>query len=74
MMAAKRENEYRDGATGRYSYFGGFDRLCVCGHTLGIHCAGGFDCFAGSNCNIPDDPGGLRCDCQKFRLSRKKPK
>lgn len=75
-MAEDRKNEYR-GADGRYEYFGGFDRVCVCGHTLGIHCAGGWDCFA-----VPVSETGCKdfqveglekaCDCQKFRPSRAK--
>lgn len=77
MMARERKNEYRD-TNGQFAYFGGFDRLCVCGHTLGIHCAGGFDCFATPPGEGPKDfqVEGLkaRCDCQKFRPSRRKPR
>jgi hypothetical protein len=75
-MARERKNEYRDEMSGRYSYFGNFDRLCVCGHTLGIHCAGGFDCFAHPAGRGPKDfqVEGLEqpCKCQKFRPSRRR--
>jgi hypothetical protein len=73
-VARERKNEYRD-TNGQFAYFGGFDRMCVCGHTLGIHCAGGFDCFAGQNgFKAEAESAGLKtpCDCQKFRPSRKK--
>ncbi|MCS3690984.1 hypothetical protein ABIF26_006485 [Bradyrhizobium elkanii] len=73
-MARERKNEYRDEATGRYSYFGNFDRMCVCGHTLGIHCAGGFDCFAG-HAGFAASTESINmqkpCECHKFRLSRR---
>lgn len=59
-MATCKKNEYRDPVTKRYSYFGNFARLCKCGHTLGIHIAGGFDC------------GGKDCACQKFKPSGKR--
>jgi hypothetical protein len=58
-MARKQENEYRDPVTKRYAYFGRFERPCLCGHTLGIHIAGGFDC------------GARGCDCEKFRPAYK---
>lgn len=64
-----RQRQLRDRATGQYAWDGDMSRMCVCGHTLGVHCAGGFDCMNGSGC-----PGatGEPCDCQKFQLSRKK--
>lgn len=65
-MARKRENEYRDPATGQYSYFGDFDRLCVCGHSLGAHIAGGFECGT----NPADYPETKGCQCQKFKPTR----
>lgn len=61
--------QYRDPLSGQFAHDGRFDRLCVCGHELGDHVAGGFDC------NVPMD-GGLRrakpCDCVRFRASRAK--
>lgn len=36
-MNAPPKNEYRDPVTKRYAYFGNFERVCVCGHTLGDH-------------------------------------
>lgn len=72
VMPRDRKNEYRD-TNGQYAYFGGFDRLCVCGHTLGIHCAGGFDCFAGPpGTAFPIEGLTERCKCEKFRPSRRK--
>ena len=55
-----RKNEYREPGTGKYAYFGRFNRLCVCGHRLGVHIAGGFEC------------GEKDCDCQKFKPTRKR--
>ena len=54
---------------------GACNSTCVCGHTLGIHCAGGFDCFAGQDGfkSNPESAGLVKpCECQKFRPSRKK--
>lgn len=70
-MARDRKNEYRD-ENGQYAYFGNFDRLCVCGHTLGIHCAGGFDCFASNKGPFKIDGMTAPCECQKFRPTRKR--
>lgn len=70
----KPEQQIRDGYTGQFAYkLGGFDRMCVCGHSLGSHCAGGFDCLVGTG--IPQfgaDDNSKTCDCQKFRQSRRK--
>lgn len=57
----------RDPHTGQYAYDGDFDRMCVCGHTLGVHVDGGFDCING---DVGDDR--VRCECMKFRQSRAK--
>lgn len=70
-MTEKRENELR-GADGRYQHFGNFNRLCVCGHRLGIHCAGGWDCFAAPEGEFKVEGLTERCKCQKFRPSRRK--
>ena len=52
----------RDASTGRFR--AGFDRLCICGHRLGLHAAANpRPCFVGTG--IPDDPGG-GCDCPRF--------
>lgn len=64
------KRQLRDPQTGQYAYDGNWGRMCVCGHTLGVHCAGGFECFAGTNC-LNDPQPGTRCACQKFRQSRK---
>ena len=57
----------REQESGRFAYDGDFDRLCRCGHRLGVHTAGGLDCLAGSG--VTDDPSsaGELCDCRKFR-------
>ncbi len=63
----------RHHSNGQFAYSGDMERMCVCGHKLGVHAAvGPHDCFAGTNC--PDDPNppGVFCDCQKFRPSRRK--
>lgn len=62
LVMTKRENEYRDPVTKQYSYFGRWERMCVCGHTLGVHCAGGFEC------DIGDPQSNNRgCKCQRFK-------
>lgn len=58
----KRENEYRDPLTKQYAYMGNFERMCVCGHRLACHIAGGFECGT-----IPNDyPESKGCQCVKF--------
>jgi len=68
-MPRNRKNEYRDPTNGQYAYFGNFDRLCVCGHTLGVHIAGGFECGIDAK---HTEPAAVGCQCQKFRPSRRK--
>jgi hypothetical protein len=64
--------QFRDERNGQFGFDGQWDRLCTCGHRLGVHGAGGVDCLAGTN--VPDDPNprGIFCDCEKFRQSRKR--
>ena len=62
----------RDAVTGRYDYGVDTDmsRMCICGHPLAVHVAGGWQCINGEACG-PEatlEP----CDCRKFRLSRRK--
>jgi hypothetical protein len=67
MSADKRtakDDHYRDRATGQYAYWNDFDRLCECGHRLGDHVAGGFEC------GLFDHTAG--CQCQKFRWNGKR--
>lgn len=71
----KRQNTYREPGTGRYSYFGDFDRLCRCGHSLGVHVAGGFECGAdpyGKDEHGRSEPEAAGCTCEKFRPSGKR--
>lgn len=73
-MAPKKAQE-REKGTGRYTYDGDWDRLCVCGHTLGTHTAvrarnpetGKMEqpCIVG-------DLGHEFCDCSCFRPKREK--
>lgn len=60
-------NDTRDKGTGRYELEGKWDRLCKCGHKLGIHAAevscGMRPCFNGDT--------GEPCDCEKFRAAPK---
>lgn len=67
--------EIRREADGRYGFDGNWERLCVCGHSLGVHAAqndtGKRPCFN-------EDSGivggtGEPCDCKHFRPSKKKP-
>lgn len=53
---------------GRYTFDGNWDRLCVCGHTLGVHAGEApHDCFG------PDGRGsGCATECPRFRPSRRK--
>lgn len=62
---------YRE-PSGRFAYWNKFDRLCTCGHTLGVHVAGGFDCLNGTK-SVPGASGDP-CKCEKFKPSRKKVK
>ena len=62
---------------GQYAHTGNWDRLCVCGHTLGDHCAGSpADClfYSFPESERRNKPGADRpnCGCEKFRLSRAK--
>lgn len=63
-MTHEAQRQYRDPTNGQYAYDGDFDRLCTCGHTLGIHIAGGFECI---NIDLGD---GTDCDCRKFKPVR----
>lgn len=56
----------RDHVTGQYAYDGNFDRMCRCGHTLGVHVDGGWDCIyqVAGPVSLPDAPP---CPCKKFR-------
>lgn len=66
----KRANTYREPGTGRYSYFGDFDRLCKCGHSLGVHIAGGYEC--GTDPTGGGEPESAGCKCERFRPSGKR--
>lgn len=67
--ARKAPNRANDG---RYAFEGQWERLCTCGHTLGLHAyAAPHDCLNGTG--VPGQTAmGDHCDCQRFRLSRKK--
>lgn len=54
-MTAK--NKYRN-HNGQFGYFGDFERLCKCGHTLGLHIAGGHECGTSAETK--------GCQCIKF--------
>ena len=73
-MTDKAKN-YREPGTGRYAYWNDFDRLCKCGHTLGVHIAGGFECGAdpyGKDEHGRSEPEAAGCTCQKFKPSGKR--
>lgn len=62
----------RDDRNGQYAMQNNYDRICVCGHTLGVHAyAAPHDCLHGTGAETPRCPGE-HCDCQKFRQIRKK--
>lgn len=58
------EHRLRDPVSGQFAFDGGFDRVCRCGHTLGVHVSGGFECV---NADTGD---GAHCACVKFRPVR----
>lgn len=61
----------RHRSTGRYSFDGDMSKLCVCGHTLGIHAAEApHECF-NQDAGL-EGATGEPCDCMKFRLPRRK--
>lgn len=64
------QRRYREPGTGRFSFWGDFDRLCKCGHSLGVHVAGGFDC--GADPIGSEEPDAEGCQCQRFRPSGKR--
>jgi hypothetical protein len=49
---------YRDPHSGKYAFDDDFDRLCRCGHTLGVHVAGGLECGI--------VPKATDCNCTTF--------
>ena len=69
-MTRKRESN------GQYAFDGRLERVCVCGHTLAVHCAGSpSDCLFYS---LPEyerkgqqGEANAECGCMKFRQSHK---
>lgn len=61
------ENRLRDRITGQFAFDGDMDRICRCGHSLGVHVSGGFDCI---NRDVGD---GVHCECERFRPVSIKP-
>lgn len=57
----------REPGTKRFAFGDDFDRMCRCGHRLGVHGPGGIECLAGTN--VPNDPNprGVECACTKFK-------
>lgn len=59
--------------TGRYGFDGKMERVCVCGHRLGLHAAPN---AARTRPCFNEDTGlggsGEACSCLNFRLTRKK--
>lgn len=64
-------NATRDHVTGQYAFDGDFGRMCRCGHTLGVHVHGGFDCL-NAQAGIGPEHTGEPCDCERFRPVRKR--
>ena len=48
----------------------GLDRLCQCGHTLGVHVAGGHECIV-ADAAPTAAPTAPVCQCEKFRATPK---
>lgn len=61
------KNKLRDPVTGQYAYDRYWERMCRCGHSLGVHVSGGFDCI-----NVVEGDR-TPCDCDKFRPIAIKP-
>jgi len=59
---------YREPGTGRFAYWNDFNRVCKCGHRLGDHVAGGFEC----GCDPQHSPETRGCKCQRFRPTGKR--
>ena len=61
------EMKVRNPDDGRFGFDGNMDRICVCGHLLGVHGPRGIECLAGTN--VPDDPNppGVECSCTRFK-------
>jgi hypothetical protein len=67
---------------GRYDYEKDWDRLCVCGHSLGVHAAGSpADCLLHSFANLNSqerrehvNAPPANCGCERFRPKRSKGK
>ena len=68
-MAHDEHAQVRDPVTGQFAYEGDWSRMCTCGHTLGVHVHGGFDCLNGESI---DGATGEPCDCTRFRPSRRR--
>jgi len=77
-MVDKKKTRQRE-ADGKYAFEGNLERLCVCGHELGVHGASSpSTCifYSLSPAEQEGQPGADNpdCKCLKFRLSRKKVK
>jgi hypothetical protein len=70
----KRARQNRERGTGRYAFDGEFDRLCECGHTLGVHTAErGRDFESGrmmQECINHDVGDGTLCNCVCFKPAK----
>lgn len=62
-------HDRRDHVTGQFEFDNDFGRMCRCGHTLGVHAAGGWDCL-NAETGIGPEHTGEPCDCQRFRPVR----
>lgn len=64
MTAIKKQ--VRDPATGQFAFDGDFGRVCSCGHPLGAHLHGGWDCGVTPNAY----PESRDCQCVRFHPKR----
>ena len=59
----------REVNTGKYTYTGGMERLCKCGHSLGDHCATKYKGQNGyeQECMVDQVKNESFCDCKLFK-------
>lgn len=74
-MANDKHEQEREHGSGQYTFEGGYERLCVCGHPLGVHTAARakVDGVSQQPC-MHEDLGGADaepCSCSLFKPTRK---
>jgi hypothetical protein len=72
LEAALVRSQNREPGNMRFAFDGDMNRMCTCGHRLGVHGPGGIECLAGTNVWDDPNPRGVECECTKFKQSRRK--